>query len=170
MRTAAESITALRLLIDGRTTIVEPANSDTVLFSLDGHRCAVTSRAQDRLIELTTIAPDEDALNDAAMARVKEAAARPKTPQAQRPSVLQASVRTAARQYHEATWNHGFGEGQARYAALPLNERVTEADMPELIELCMRAVLSNQALRSEFVAAAESADLEEAFAAQLTEH
>ncbi|WP_445186772.1 hypothetical protein ACTXG6_06055 [Pseudonocardia sp. Cha107L01] len=170
MRSTAQNIDELRLLIDGRTTLVTPANADTILFSLDGHRCAITSRVQDRLIELTTVAPDEDELNDAAMARVLEAAGRPKTPRAERPSVLQKAVRTAARQYHEATWNHGYSEGQSRFAALPLSQRVFERDVDELVRLAMGAVLADPALRAEFVAAAEAASLEDAFAAQLAEH
>lgn len=167
MRSAAQAITSLCLLVDGRTTVVQPTNDDTVLFSLDAHRCAITSRVQDRLIELTTVAPDEDELDAAAMGRVLDAAAGPRVPRPERPSARVAAARVAARQYHEATWNHGYNEGQARFEARPLNQRVSEADIPELVQLAMGAVLADPALRAEFRAACEGADLEEAFAKQL---
>ena len=160
MNRNAQSITELRLLIDGRTTIVEPANDQTILFSLDGHRCAITSRVQDRLIELSTVAPDEDVLVAEADARVREAAQRPKTPRSERPSALQQSVRTAARQYHEATWNHGYSQAQAEYSRRPLKERVTEADVPGLVELVMSHMLSSPALREQLLDALAATELE----------
>lgn len=160
MRSQAQSITALKLLIDGRTTIVEPANEHTVLFSLDGHRCAITGKQADRLIELTTVAPDEDVMVAAADARVRDAAQRPKTPRAQRPSALQASVRLAARQYHAATWNAGYAQSQAEYSRLPLNERVTEADVPGLVEMVIGHVLGRPELREQLLDALAATELE----------
>ncbi len=151
MATQPRSINALRLLLDGRETIVEPTNDATILFSLDGHRCAVTSREQDRLIELSTIAPDEDDLLDAAAARVRQQAVEPKTPRGERPSAKQAAVRLAARQYHAATWNAGYAQAQAEYSRQALAERVTEADVPGLVELVIGHVLTNPALREQLL-------------------
>jgi hypothetical protein len=167
MRPTAQAITTLRLLVDGRPTVVEPTNDATILFSLDGHRCAITSREQDRLIELSTVEPTEDELDAAAMARVLEAAAGPRVPRSERPSAQVKAARVAARQYHQATWSHGYNEGQARFEARPLAERVTDADVPELVELAMRAVLADPELREQFLEACAGAAVEEAFAEQL---
>lgn len=158
----AQAITALRLLIDGRSTVVEPANGDTILFSLDGHRCAITSRVQDQLMELSTVAPTEDELDAAAMGRVLEAAAGPRVPRSDRPSAQVQAARVAARQYHQATWSHGYNEGQARFEARPLAERVTEADVPALVELAAGAILADPVLRAQMREALDAAELEAA--------
>src|SRR5438445_10350404 len=100
MNAHATAIDTLRLLVDGRTTIVTASNEHTALFSMNGARCAIAGKQDHRLIELTTVAPDEDVLVAEADARVRDAAQRPKTPRVERPSALQASVRTAARQSH----------------------------------------------------------------------
>lgn len=160
MNAHATAIDTLRLLVDGRTTIVAASNEHTALFSMNGARCAIAGKQDHRLIELTTVAPDEDVLVAEADARVRDAAQRPKTPRAERPSALQASVRTAARQYHAATWNAGHAQAQAEYSRLPLNERVTEADVPALVELVMAHVLSNVELREQLLNALAATELE----------
>jgi hypothetical protein len=157
---AAQSIESLRLLIDGRSTVVVAANDATGLVSLNGHRCAVMGREDDRLIELSTVAPTEEELEAAAMGRVLEAAAGPKVPRSARPSTQVAAARTAARQYHAAVWGHGYNEGQAHWDAKPLRQRVTEADVPALVELAIGAVLADPALRAQLREALDAAEME----------
>jgi len=160
MRSESQSIDSLKLLIDGRTTLVRPTNEHTALFSMNGHRCAIAGKQDDRLIELTTVAPDEDTLEAEAVARVKEAARRPRTPLAQRPSVLQASVRRANREYHAAVWAHGYGQCEAEYSRKPLAERVTEADVPGLVEMVIGHVLGNVELRDQLLNALAATEVE----------
>lgn len=158
----AQSIDTLRLLIDGRTTYVVASNDATGLVSLDGHRCAVMGKQDDRLIELTTVAPTEEELEAAAMGRVLEAAKRPRAPKAERPSVRVAAAQAAARQYHQATWSHGYNEGQAHWDAKPLRQRVSESDVPELVELAMGAILADPVLREQMRDALDAAEMEAA--------
>lgn len=158
----AQTIDTLRLLIDGRTTYVVASNDATGLVSLDGHRCAVMGKQDDRLIELTTVAPTEEELEAAAMGRVLEAAAGPRVPRTARPSAQVAAARVAARQYHAATWNHGYNEGQAHWDAKPLRQRVAPADVPELVELAMGAILADPVLREQMRDALDAAEMEAA--------
>jgi hypothetical protein len=158
----AQSIDTLRLLIDGRTTTVVAANDMTGLVSLDGHRCAVMGKQDDRLIELTTVAPTEEELEAAAMGRVLDAAAGPKVPRSERPSAQVAAARVAARQYHAAVWGHGYSEGQAHWDAKPLRQRVSESDVPELVQLAMGAILADPALRAQMRDALDAAEMEAA--------
>lgn len=156
----------VRMIINGRPMIAQ-GDENTVIFDHGSYRCSVTTRNGNVPITITA-EDDEEALVYAAGQRVKEAAARPFTPRSERPSARVAAARKSARQYHEATWNHGFNEGQARFEARPLAERVTEADVPELIELAMRAVLGDPKLRDELRGALDGAEIEEALVAELT--
>lgn len=156
----ATAIDELRLIVDGRTTIVHATNDLTALFSMNGRRCAIAGKQDGRMIELTTVAPDEDRVSLEADARVREAAGRPKTPHSDRPSVLQASVRRAAREYHAATWQHGYSQCEAEYSRKPLNERVVEADVPALVELVMAHVLSSPELRESLLNALAATEVE----------
>lgn len=156
----ARPLEELRIQLDGRTTIVHATNDLTALFSMNGRRCAIAGKQDGRMIELTTVAPDEDRLSLEADARVREAAGRPKTPTAERPSVLQASVRRAAREYHAATWQHGYAQCAAEYSRKPLNERVTEADVPGLVELVMSHVLGSVDLRAQLLDALAATEVE----------
>lgn len=156
----ARPLEELRIQLDGRTTIVHATNDLTALFSMNGRRCAIAGKEDGRMIELTTVAPDEDRLNAEADARVRFAASQPKAARSDRPSVLQASVRRAAREYHAATWNHGYSQAQAEFDRKPLDERVTEADVPALVELVMAHVLSNVELRAQLLDALAATEVE----------
>lgn len=164
----AQPIDRVRVRINGRAMIAS-ATGATVVFAHDAElrRCSITSRDIDQAISLTVEDDDEQRTWDAQQ-RVREAAARPPAPRSDRPSARVRAARTAAREYHAATWNHGYAEGQARYAALPLAERVRPSDLPELTELLMRSVLGNAELRDELRAALDGAEIEQALAAELT--
>lgn len=165
-RTSAQPVEHLRMTVDGRPVIATPVG-DSVAFQHDGgFRCSVTTRDPNKPIALTT-EPDDEQLNWQAAERVKQAAARAPGLRSERPSAHVAAARKLARQHHETTWRHGYNEGQARYEQRPLADRVTEKDVPELVALAMRAVLSDPELRDELRAALDSADVDEALTAEL---
>jgi hypothetical protein len=155
----------VRMIINGRPVIAQ-GNDNTVIFDHGSYRCSVTTRNGNVPLTLTT-EPDEEAEIYDAGQRVREAAARPFTPRSERPSSRVAAARRLAREYHSAVWGHGYAEGQARYEARSLSDRVTAADIPELIEMAGRAILGDQELRDQFRAAADAAEVEEALSAEL---
>lgn len=161
MSTPAANLPRVGLIINGLPFVAEPADAGTVLYDIRG-RQAVTSTGPDQVISLHTT-PVDNELGEMAAARrrVREAAAGPWTPRAERPSARQAAIRRAAREYHAAVWASGYSQAQADIMRGPLDERVTERDIPELIELAMGAVLADPALRAEFVKASEAAEFEE---------
>jgi hypothetical protein len=162
MRTTGQSVARVGLWIDGKPVVAEPADDGTVIFALAGGRQAITSRGDDEVISLTTTPVDtEEADIAAADARVKAAAAQPRTPRADRPSARVAAARVAARQYHQATWSAGYAQAEADYSRRSLADRVSESDVNGLVEMAMAAVLANPELRTEFMAAVEAAALEE---------
>lgn len=158
---ATTSPNRVGLIIDGRPFLAEPANPDTKLYDIAG-RSVVTSTGPDTIISITTEPLDTELADRAAAARrVRAAAAAPFTPRSQRPSARQDAVRLAARQYHQATWQAGFSEAEARYGRKPLVERITPKDTADMIELVLGKVLSNPELREQFVAAAAAAEFEQ---------
>jgi hypothetical protein len=160
MATPATSLPKIGMIIGGRPYFAEPADAGTRLYNVNG-REAITSTGADQVINVTCTPVDTELADiAAAKARVRAAAAAPWTPRAERPSARAKACRQAAREYHTATWNAGFSEAQARFERLPLNQRITEADVAELVAIAMGAVLADPALRTEFVAAAEAAEFE----------
>lgn len=167
---AATVIDGVRCVINGKAMIASPATDTTAIIAHDEskHRCSITSRDAEQPIALV-IEDDFEGQAWLAAERVREAAARPVQPRSGRPSARVAAGRKAARENHTAVWQAGYSEGQARFAALPLAEKVTDANLDELIELAMRAVLGNPELRNEFRNACDAAEIEQAIAPSVPE-
>lgn len=163
---AATTVEHVRVRVNGRAMIATPVG-DTVVIAHDQDlfRCSITTRTTGNTIAFS-IEDDIEQRGYDALQKVREHARLPQIPKSRYPSERVQAERVIARQRHEAVWQHGYNEGQARFAALPLAEKVTDANLDELIELAMRAVLGNPELRNSFRAALDGADIEEALAAE----
>lgn len=162
--TPATPMPRVGLIVDGRPMVAEVDGvGTTTIYDIRG-RQVIAATSPDQVITLR-LTPLDTELQDraAANARVKAAAAGPWTPKLDRPAARQQAVRAAARQYHSAVWANGCNEGEARYEARPLNQRITEADVPALVEIATAAILCDPALRAEFRLALDAVELEDLF-------
>lgn len=161
MPTPAANLDRVGILVNGFPYVAEPADPGTKIYNVNG-REAITSTGPNAVISLSTTAMDTELADRAAAARrVKDAAAGPWTPKAERPSARVAARRLAAKQYHASVWSHAYEQGQADLLRQPLNERLTESDMPALIERVLGEVLANPELREQYLKAADAAAFED---------
>lgn len=148
------------LIIDGRPYTAEPADDGTVLYNVRD-RDVISSAGPTQVISLICEPVDTELADRAAsMRRVKAAASGPFTPRSQRPSARQAAVRRLARENHQAVWSNGYSQAQAEFDRRALEERITEADVPNLIALVLERVLASPELRTQFVKSVEAIEFE----------
>lgn len=163
------TIAAVRMTLNGQPVIATAIDATAIVaHDADRVRCSITSRDASKRINIIT-EPDDAQLTWLADERTRAAASRPPALRSERPSARTAAVRRTAREYHAATWNHGYAQGQADSAGLPIADRVRPDEVPELMDLLMRSVLGDAALREQLRAALDAAEIEMAIAPSVPE-
>jgi DNA end-binding protein Ku len=99
-----------------------------------------------RVVEKADV-PDEDEQVAIKARAVREAAARGPVPKDARPSIRRLATIVARREHDQHTRLAALSE----FRKLPLADRLTEADMPELLERVLGHVLGSDELRTQFV-------------------
>lgn len=156
MSIPASPMPRVGIIINGLPFVAEAA-SGTQLIDVRG-RQAIAATGPGEVISVVTTPVDTELADLAASKRrVKAAAAGPWTPRAERPSARQAAIRQAAREYHAATWQAGYSQARAEFDRMPLDQRITEDDVPGVIEMVLSRVLANPELRESFQKAADAA-------------